>query len=143
MKDAPVDLDLRLETPSGVIVGTRNINSFVRPVDGPPPMDAWKQGGWLQFDSNRNCRLDLRNVEDIVWLAADPPPGVYRVYAQLYSGCGAASANLVASVQLHGEEIDRVGATVYEFDAREHPEPGEVPGLLLSEFRVPSPFEAE
>ncbi|MEM6296190.1 MAG: hypothetical protein AAGA54_33265, partial [Myxococcota bacterium] len=78
--DAPVDLDLHVELPSGVVVGSKNTNAF-EPVPGMiTPPDGATLGGYHDFDSNQQCGLDLRNRENVVWQVT-PPPGRYRVYA--------------------------------------------------------------
>ncbi len=135
--DAPVDLDLYLRDSQGVIVGSKNINSYEAPGGQLPPPDAWMQGGFLDYDSNQHCDLDLRNRENILWLAADPPPGHYEVYAHLFSPCGQAAVNMIGTAHLGDSLLGIGGATQYEFDSREHPASGEVPGLLLLEFDVP------
>ncbi len=136
--DAPVDLDLHVELPDGTVVGAKNINSYEPPPPGQvPPPDEWMQGGWLDFDSNQQCELDLRNTENVLWLNADPPSGRYKVYAQLFSSCGQSSVNFIGVAQHNGELIERGGSTLYDFDARVHPRDDEAPGLLLMEFDIP------
>ena len=102
-----------------------------------PPPDAWMDGGFLDYDSNQHCELDLRNRENVLFLAAAPPPGRYRVYANLFSGCGQPAVNAVAAVVLDGAQIGRGGATLYEIDAREQPGIGDAPGLLVLELEIP------
>lgn len=135
--DAPVDLDLYVRDGNGVIVGAKNINSYEPPSGQLPPSDAWKEGGFLDYDSNQHCELDLLNRENIIWLEGDPPPGHYQVYAHLFSSCGHAAVNMISSAHLGSEFLQIGGATQYEFDSRVHPGEGEVPGLLLMEFDVP------
>lgn len=135
--DAPADVDLYVEDPSGVVIGSKNVNSYQPPAGQVPPPDAWMSGGWLDYDSNQHCELDLRNRENVMWLNADPPPGVYRVYAHLFSPCGHPAVNMLAVVQRQGELLGSAGATQYELDSRVHPVEGEVPGLLMLEIEVP------
>lgn len=133
--DAAVDLDLHVELPSGVIVGAKNINAF-EPLPGvQPPPDGKTLGGYHDHDSNQQCTLDLRNRENVVWQVA-PPPGKYRVYAELYSACDAASVNFEANALQGTESLANSGGTLYAFDAREHARDGEVPGFLILEFEV-------
>lgn len=135
--DAPVDVDLHVVDPSGVTIGAKNINSYEPPPGQVPPPDEWMQGGYLDYDSNQQCQLDLRNRENILWLYADPPPGRYQVYAHLYSACGQSAVNIVGTVQQDGELVTTGNTTLYDFDARVHPAEGETPGLLLLEFDIP------
>ncbi|MBX2803833.1 MAG: hypothetical protein KTR31_39520 [Myxococcales bacterium] len=135
--DAPVDLDLHVMDPAGVVIGAKNINSYEVPPGQLPPPDAWMEGGYLDYDSNQQCRLDLRNRENVLWLTADPAPGDYRIFAHLFAPCGQPVVNLEATAHLEGELLVRVGATQYPFDSRIHWAEGEVPGLLLAEFTVP------
>ena len=134
--DAPVDLDLHVRDADGVVVGAKNINSY-EPIPGTIDPDAWRQGGFLDFDSNQHCELDLRNRENVVWLEGDPPAGRYQVYAHLFSSCGQASVNMTTTAHLGGELVSEGGATQYDFDSRVHPSGDEAPGLLLMEFDVP------
>ncbi len=134
--DAPVDLDLHVRDGNGVVVGAKNINSF-DPISAPSDPDAWRQGGFLDFDSNQHCELDLRNRENLVWLEGEPPSGHYQVYAHLFSACGQASVNMVSAAHLAGELLQEGAATQYEFDSRVHPSGDEAPGLLIMEFDVP------
>ncbi|TPV95146.1 MAG: hypothetical protein B7733_11555 [Myxococcales bacterium FL481] len=136
--DAPVDLDLIVETPDGTRIGAKNINSYEPPDAGTvPPPDAWRQGGWLDRDTNKDCRLDLHNRENVVWVEADPPPGVYTVYVNLFAPCESSFVNFEAIAQLHGEVVQRGRSTLYAFDAREQPAVEDAPGLRLMEFEVP------
>lgn len=132
--DAPADLDLHLEFPDGTIVGAKNINSN-DPTTGD--IGDWMDGAFLDFDSNQQCEIDARNRENILFLAEPPPSGPYKVYVQLFAPCGASSVNFEAIAQLRSEVIERGASTLYEFDARTQPGPGEAPGLLLMEFEIP------
>lgn len=140
--DAPVDLDLHLELPDGTVVGAKNINSNDPRTSG---LTDWMCGAFLDYDSNQQCEIDAQNRENILLLLTDesdadcapPPSGRYKVYVQLFAPCGASSVNFEAIAQLGDEVIERGAATLYEFDTRVHPAPGEVPGLLLMEFEVP------
>jgi hypothetical protein len=134
--DAPVDLDLYVEDPNGVVIGTKNVNAL-EPVPGVvvSPESA-AAGAHLVVDANEGCRIDNLNREDVVWPLA-PPPGRYRVYAHLFSPCDASFANMEVAAQLDGELLVRAGATQYAFDARNHPADGRAPGLLMATFDVP------
>lgn len=132
--DAPADLDLHLGLPDGTIVGSKNINSNDPTTGG---IDDWLDGGFLDFDSNQECEIDARNRENILFLSTPPPSGRYKVYVQLFAPCGVSSVNFEAIAQVGSEVVERGTSTLYEFDARTQPGPGEVPGLLLMEFDIP------
>jgi hypothetical protein len=134
--DAPADVDLYVADPNGVVIGSKNVNSYEPPPGQVPPSDAWMSGGWIDYDSNQHCELDLLNRENVMWLNAEPPPGRYRVYAHLFSPCGQPLVNMITVVQRNGELLGRAGATQYEIDSRAHPVEGETPGLLLLEIEV-------
>ena len=134
--DAPVDLDLYVRDGNGTIVGSKNINSYEPPGGQVPPPDAWREGGFLDFDSNQHCELDSRNRENVIWIEGEPPPGRYQVFAHLFSSCGHAAVNMITTAHIGPELVGSAGATQYEFDSRVHPLEGEVPGLLMLEFDV-------
>lgn len=134
--DAPVDLDLYVELPTGVVVGPKNINAF-EPLPGvQPPADGTTLGGYHDYDANQGCELDLRNRENVVW-QVPPPSGTYRVYAALFSACDAAAVNFEVHASEGDTSLANAGGTQYAFDARTHPADDEAPGLLVLEFEVP------
>lgn len=133
--DAPVDLDLHVELPSGVVVGPKNTNAN-EPIPGmSTPPDGAMLGGYHDYDSNQHCGLDLRNRENVIW-EITPPKGTYRVYAELFSACDVEAANLEVAVVQGEASIATAGATMYAFDARTHARDGDPPGLLVLEFEV-------
>lgn len=135
--DAPVDLDLHVVTPDGIDINPKNINSFIPPPPGTSTVtDAWRQGGLHDFDSNQECVFDGRQVERVRYIDGPPPPGTYRVYAQLFSACGQESVRFRAVVHRNGVAAEQAQSSLFVFDAREHPVPGEAPGLLLLEFEI-------
>ena len=135
--DAPVDLDLHVVTPDGIDIHPKNINSFIPPPPGTSTVtDVWRQGGRHDFDSNQECVFDGRQVERVLYVEAPPPPGRFRVYAQLFSACGHESVRFRAVVHQGGAVVGQAQSALFAFDAREHPGPGEAPGLLLLEFDV-------
>ncbi|MCR9161974.1 MAG: hypothetical protein ACE37F_26330 [Nannocystaceae bacterium] len=133
--DAPVDLDLHVELPSGVVVGPKNTNAN-EPIPGMiTPPDGAMLGGYHDYDSNQHCGLDLRNRENVIW-EITPPRGTYRVYAELFSACDVEAVNLEVGVVQGEDSIAGAGATMYRFDARKHARDGDPPGLLVLEFEV-------
>ncbi len=93
--DAPVDLDLKVVTPSGKIVDPKHPNT-ADPVDGK--VDPTAPGvGVLDGDSNADCKLDNRNRENLVF-ETPPASGRYAVYADLYNACGKNSVRFELSL---------------------------------------------
>jgi hypothetical protein len=93
--DAPVDLDLKVVTPSGKIVDPKHPNT-ADPVDGK--VDPTAPGvGVLDGDSNADCKLDNRNRENLVF-ETPPASGRYAVYADLYNACGKGSVRFELSL---------------------------------------------
>jgi hypothetical protein len=89
--DAPVDLDLELQTPSGVLVNPKHPSTSDSDA-GPGPSD-----GILDRDSDANCVPDHVNRESIVW-KDKPALGTYLVYADLFSACGQPSVRFTATL---------------------------------------------
>jgi hypothetical protein len=77
-----VDLDLVVVTPDGRTVDARH-PSTLEPVRGVVPPG----GGALDRNSNANCAIDGIRRENLVFQGATAP-GVYRLYANLFSACG-------------------------------------------------------
>ncbi|MFK7927833.1 MAG: hypothetical protein AB8H79_06575 [Myxococcota bacterium] len=134
--DTPVDLDLHVIDGNGVVIGAKNIAAYEPPAGQVGDPDAWMQGGFLDYDSNRQCSLDLRNRENVLWMQ-EPPSGTYTVYAHLFSPCDAPAVNLMAVVQQDGEVLVRARSTLYAFDSRTHDDENNPPGLRLVTFDVP------
>jgi hypothetical protein len=95
--DTPVDLDLQLVTPSGVVVSPEHPTTSV---DGGTGPDV----GELDMDSAANCAPSAVNREDIVWQGA-PDPGQYLAYANLFSACGQESVRFTLTLYL-AEPVD-------------------------------------
>lgn len=87
--DTDVDLDLHVVDPSGVEVWARNPNSW-HPTPGADPA-AWRTGGTLDVDSNAQCVIDGRRVENVAWTVA-PLAGRYVARVDAFSLCGKAAA---------------------------------------------------
>lgn len=85
-----VDLDLVVVTPEGRVVDARHPS-----VEVPPT----RTGGALDRNSNANCAVDSIRRENLVFQGA-PAPGVYRIYANLFSACGRPSTRYRATVHL-------------------------------------------
>lgn len=124
--DRDVDLDLHVVDPNGVEIHAKNVNS------APSGDPDWSQGGMLDYDSNAGCVIDGRRLERVGWPEGAPPPGRYRVYADLFSACGQPMGNFRLTIRRDGIVERTVLGSVYPSDAS-YPSPG-VPGLLLTDF---------
>jgi hypothetical protein len=90
--DAPVDLDLELGTPEGVLLTPKHPTTSPSLDGGVGPND-----GVLDRDSDANCVPDHVNREDVVWQHT-PVSGQYLAYANLFSACGQASVRFTLSL---------------------------------------------
>ena len=87
--DAPVDLDLHLETPEeDIYYGNR----------------SGETGGMLDLDSNAGCGLDRIDNENITWPDdTTPSSGRYTVRVDYWSACGVSAAvPYVVTVNVRG-----------------------------------------
>lgn len=87
--DSDVDLDLSVVTPEGDIVGAKSPAVGLGEGGRANRIDLDKNppgSGFLDLDSNANCRIDGRNQESVVF--DRPRPGTYLVYANLHASCG-------------------------------------------------------
>jgi hypothetical protein len=97
--DTPVDLDLQVVTPAGVVVSPKHPTTRASADAGPAPGD-----GAIDRDSDANCVTDGLNREDLVW--KDPPaPGIYLAYASLFSACGRPAVRFTLSLYV-AEPVD-------------------------------------
>jgi hypothetical protein len=83
--DTEADLDLHVVDPLGTEIWADDITS------PQPPPDAGTTPGVLDFDSNANCLIDGRRLENISW--GTPPAGHYLVRVDAFSLCAAATAH--------------------------------------------------
>lgn len=137
--DQNLDADLLVETPSGVLLGGKNLNTVSQPPPGgsPLPPDAFLDGGVLDQDSNANCVLDGRRRENAVW-SASAPAGHYRVFAALAQTCGVDSSQFEVTVRREGELVGRALGALRASDALSYPgQPPQAPGVLALELDVP------
>jgi hypothetical protein len=94
--DTAVDLDLRVVTPSGKIVDSKNPSTVQAHEDGN--LDPDEPGsGVIAYDSFAACRADGRRRENLVFQTR-PARGTYLVYANLYSACGKPGVTFDVSV---------------------------------------------
>jgi hypothetical protein len=81
--DAPVDLDLRVLTPSGKLVDAKRPTTAGVADGGAAAASA---AGQFDRDSNAGCVVDGLHRENLVFQRG-PEPGTYYVYASLYDAC--------------------------------------------------------
>jgi hypothetical protein len=98
--DAPVDLDLQVVTPSGVVVSPKHVTTSANADAG-----VGAGAGALDRDSDANCVPDGLDREDLVWSKAAPAPGLYLAYASLFSACGQPSVRFTLSLYV-AEPVD-------------------------------------
>jgi len=95
--DSPVDLDLKVKTPGGQVIETSRPSSG--PTDAQGAIDADAPGaGYLDLDSNRDCQIDGRQRENVVF-ETQPRRGTYVIYANLKRACHEDAVSYVASYQ--------------------------------------------
>ncbi len=99
--DSPVDLDLIVQTPSGVIVGGKTATTV------PPGTSTTTSAstGVLDRDSNRACVIDGIDREDVVW-ETTPASGTYEVWVDLFSACGKPAASFEVALWLSETQPD-------------------------------------
>lgn len=97
--NAPVDLDLHLETPDGEDIYYGNT--------------AVESGGELDLDSNAGCSepLDRVDNENITWGDATPPSGEYVVRVDLWSACDYNSPIPFVVTVNNGGDVDTFSGT--------------------------------
>lgn len=104
--DRDADLDLRVVTPDGVEIYQGDVRE-----------GADAQGGYLDFDSNGDCRIDGRRKEHVVWETA-PPAGTYVVRVDSFALCEERSARWRATATYQGKLVAAVRGTSLPSDTR-------------------------
>jgi hypothetical protein len=128
------DLDLHLVAPGPVEVWEGNINSTTPPPPGElADPEAWKQGGVLDFDSNKGCVIDGQRRENVVW-EQEPPAGHYLVRVDPSSLCGEPEARWWVEVRWRGAVVRRASGLFVPEDTR-FPH-GEGAGVLALELDI-------
>ncbi len=133
--DTEADLDLHLVTPDGTEVWANKINSLPPPVPGQPvDPNGYKSGGILDYDSNGNCVIDGRRVENVYWTVA-PPSGHYIARVDAFSMCGQPQANWRLGVSLGDQSLGL--ASGYSRDSDTWLPHGAGSGVKALEFDIP------
>ncbi len=126
--DVNADLDLHVVGPDGLDVGPK--------LAGASPMatgllDAGgTNAGVLDRDSNASCSIDSWRMENAAWAAA--PPGLYRVYVDMFSACGQPSATFTVRVFRRELEYLTQSGRLLSIDA----DNGSGPYLQVSSFEL-------
>lgn len=90
--DARADLDLHVVDPQGGEAWSDDPNTWTPPPPGEPvDPEAWKSGGILDRDANKDCTRDGRPREHIIW-QKPPPSGKFVVRVDARAMCGDAAA---------------------------------------------------
>ena len=136
--DAPVDLDLRVVTPSGKIVDPKH-PSTADAVNGK--VDPTAAGtGIIDTDAELNCVNTGHRRENLVW-QQNPALGRYFVYANLYDACGQPAVRFTLSLN-RPEPLADGGARLTAIDERSgellgtDANAGSALGLFVTEFVV-------
>ena len=95
--DAPVDLDLRVITPSGKVVDSKHPTTAIEDEEGNVDPDA-PGAGVIAHDSYAHCLDEGRRRENLVFQDS-PESGTYLVYANLFDACG--EPGVVFDVSFH------------------------------------------
>lgn len=96
--DEPVDLDLRVITPSGKVVDSKHPTSADEDEHGKvePSADGT---GVIDHDGFAHCQPLGRRSENLVFQGV-PSAGTYLVYANLYDACGQPGVHFEASLHV-------------------------------------------
>jgi hypothetical protein len=130
--DAPVDLDLHVRVPAANAVGYVEVWSKARSAN--PKLPGGGSDGTLDFDSNANCQIDGRDLENVVW-TGQPPTGHYVVRVGLASLCGQLSVAWHASVFSMSSTLHEASGVLTEAATRQNPSADA--GLTVIEFDYP------
>lgn len=137
---AAVDLDLRVITPGGKVVDSKNPSTAEPDEDGK--LDPTLPGtGVIAFDSFARCTPDGRRRESLVFQQT-PPAGTYLIYANLFDACG--QSGVAFDVSTHtladGDEPDTYRQTQTYRRAGElqavHANGGAGLGTFITSFNV-------
>jgi hypothetical protein len=138
--DAPVDLDLRVVTPSHKVVDSKHPTTADEDEDGK--LDRSAPGlGSIDYDSFASCVPDGRRRESLVFQDT-PAPGTYLVYANLFDACDQPGVAFDVSIQraVAGEEPDTLRLEQASHQAGQlqaaHANGGGGLGLFVTSFTI-------
>jgi hypothetical protein len=137
--DTEADLDLHVLLPDGVTeIWAQHASSYVLPESGIPDPAGVAAAGFLDFDSNAQCVIDGRLVENVLWRKTTgmPPSGHYQVRVDAFSLCGQPEARWRVQALLDGAPLGSAATGVsLDGDTRFPHQKGA--GVLALEFDVP------
>jgi hypothetical protein len=133
--DSAADLDLHVMLPDGKNVSPKS--PVTQLPDGGSgtnndPYNFPPGTGVFDRDSNGRCVPDNLREEDLVF-ADQPPPGTYLLYVDMFSSCGAPSADFVVTVRKDGLVTDTIKGRLLDIDADNGAVDGGVPGLFVAQ----------
>lgn len=138
--DAPVDLDLRVITPSGKLTDSKAPTTAPLNKEGKPDPEA-EEIGVIAYDSFAGCVPDGRRRESLVF-QNKPPSGTYLVYVNLYDACGQRAVHFDVSLHQPARGEERGTFTTRETFRQAgqleavHANGGSALGLFVTSFRV-------
>lgn len=125
--DSSANLDIHVVAPDGTELDPQHpTTAATLEVDGGLPPGT----GVLDRDSNADCVEDGFREEDVVFADA-PAPGTYLVRVDMFSACGAPSADFALTETVHGKVKDTVKGRLLAMDADGG---GAGSGLFVAEF---------
>lgn len=90
--DGAADLDIHVVDPQGGEAWSDDPNTWTPPPPGEPvDPEAWKSGGILDHDGNKDCTREGKPREHVIW-QKPPPSGKYIVRVDARAMCGDASS---------------------------------------------------
>lgn len=133
--DRQADLDLHVETPSGIEIWSGMKIGYNPPLGASDPV-ARDRAGRLDFDSNAACVIDGRQQENVLFAGPEAPPrGRYRVRIDTPSLCQQESARWSVQVRRSGSLYAQARGQSTEAATRGSHSLGS--GVLALEFNVP------
>ena len=133
--DTPTDLDLHVLFRAGTDPGYVEVWAKKRSAFKGDAGAGLTSDGILDFDSNANCQIDGRDVENVIWQEA-PPAGHYIVRVAAASLCGETSAAWWAYASVPGVSKGESSGVLTDQAATRVAE-GDGSGVTAFEFYYP------
>lgn len=132
--DTPTDLDLHVLVQPNNGAGYVEVWSKHRSADPGNAAAGASPDGTLDFDSNANCQIDGRELENVIW-KRPPPAGHYVVRVAAASLCGVSSAAWYAYASVPGVSKGSSSGVLTEAATRSSAGAGS--GVTAFEFDYP------
>jgi hypothetical protein len=132
--DTPTDLDLHVLVRPSNAAGYVEVSAKHRSLDPGNSVAGTSPDGTLDFDSNANCQIDGRDLENVIW-TGPPPVGHYVVRVAAASLCGLTSAAWYAYASVPGVSKGEASGVLTEAAVRSSA--GEGSGVTVFEFDYP------